>query len=147
MTPFTSDLDLLEQTVAVAKAAFDRGDGAFGAAVVLDGNVVSLEAVAIDSTLDPTAHGEVCAIRAACRNLGTTDLTGGVLYTSCEPCVMCASAAVWAGIRSVIYAAPIEAVTRYPVRDLFPSGTIDWSLLPLKRTFMPLDDAIELLSR
>jgi tRNA(Arg) A34 adenosine deaminase TadA len=58
--------------------------------------------------LDPTAHGEVVAIRDACRNLGTLDLSGCELYTSCEPCPLCVSAMHYAGIRRLYYAASLE---------------------------------------
>lgn len=138
---------LLRQTVAVAEAALARGDSPFGAAIVIAGRVVSLEANATSSSLDPSAHAEICAIRSACQTLNRENLTGAVLYSSCEPCMMCAAAAVWAGIDSVVYAAPIEALTLFPITSLFPPGSFDWAQLPLGRTLEPLDDAAELLSR
>jgi guanine deaminase len=54
---------------------------------------------------DPTAHAEVTAIRTACRELGTFDLSGATLYTSCEPCPMCLASALWARVSRVVYAA------------------------------------------
>jgi tRNA(Arg) A34 adenosine deaminase TadA len=54
---------------------------------------------------DPTAHAEIAAIREACERLGTHDLSGCTLYTSCEPCPMCLGAIYWAGIDRVVYAA------------------------------------------
>jgi tRNA(Arg) A34 adenosine deaminase TadA len=131
---------LLDTVAAAARAARDGG-APFAAAIVLDGVVVGFEANAVGAALDPTAHAEVCAIRSACRSLGTADLSGAVLYSSCEPCLMCAASALWAGIRSVVYAAPIEAVTGAPLARLFPPGSVDWSLLPLDRELVRVEAA------
>ncbi|MBQ4543688.1 MAG: nucleoside deaminase [Clostridia bacterium] len=77
--------------------------GPFGAIVVKDGVVVGCGNNRVLSSNDPTAHAEVMAIRDACKTLGTYDLTGCELYTSCYPCPMCLSAIVWANIRTVYY--------------------------------------------
>ncbi|GAA2229618.1 nucleoside deaminase [Herbiconiux moechotypicola] len=146
MTPITpAGVAALQSAVSAAEGARARGDAPFGAVVVLDGVVVSLESNAVVSSGDPTAHAEVCAIREACRSLGRTSLAGAVLYSSCEPCLMCAAAAVWAGIDSVVYAAPIEAVTLFPIADLFPAGSLDWERLPLARTLVPVPGALSLV--
>lgn len=141
-----AELAVLQSTVRAAEEARSRGDAPFGAAVVLDGTVIALEPNAVASGGDPTAHAEVCAIRSACRSLGRTSLAGAVLYSSCEPCLMCASAAVWAGIGTVVYAAPIEALTLFPIAELFPPGSVDWSQLPLTRILVPVAGAAELLA-
>jgi tRNA(Arg) A34 adenosine deaminase TadA len=78
--------------------------GPFGAVVVKNGKLVAKSANKVTTTLDPTAHAEVSAIRMACRKLKTFDLTGCVLYTSCEPCPMCLSAIYWAHIDKIYYA-------------------------------------------
>jgi tRNA(Arg) A34 adenosine deaminase TadA len=78
--------------------------GPFGAVVVKDGAVVGEGWNQVTSTNDPTAHAEVVAIRDACRRLGRFDLRGAELYTSCEPCPMCLSAAYWARVDRIIYA-------------------------------------------
>ncbi len=78
--------------------------GPFGAAVVKDGKLVAKSANKVTTTLDPTAHAEISAIRMACKKLGTFDLTGCVIYTSCEPCPMCLSAIYWAHISEIYYA-------------------------------------------
>lgn len=80
----------------------DRG-GPFGCVVVRDGKVVGRGANQVTSTNDPTAHAEVTAIRDACRQLGTFQLDGCVLYASCEPCPMCLAAIYWARIPEVYY--------------------------------------------
>ena len=78
--------------------------GPFGAVVVKNGKLVAKSANKVTTTLDPTAHAEVSAIRMACKKLKTFDLTGCVLYTSCEPCPMCLSAIYWAHIDKIYYA-------------------------------------------
>ena len=71
-----------------------RRGGPFGAVIVRDGQIVGEGANSVTATYDPTAHGEVNAIRAACRTLGTFTLAGCELYTSCEPCPMCLAASL-----------------------------------------------------
>ena len=78
--------------------------GPFGAVVVRDGVVVGEGWNSVVEGVDPTAHAEIMAIRAACRRLGTHVLKDCVLYASCEPCPMCLSAIYWARIEAVFYA-------------------------------------------
>lgn len=77
--------------------------GPFGACIVKDGELVVAAHNLVLATNDPTAHAEVSAIRAACAKLGTHDLSGCTLYTSCYPCPMCLSATIWANIKVVYY--------------------------------------------
>jgi guanine deaminase len=79
--------------------------GPFGAVVVKDGRIIAIGANSVTTTNDPTAHAEVNAIREACRALGTFQLTGCDLYTSCEPCPMCLGAIYWARPDHVFFAA------------------------------------------
>ncbi|MBR2948104.1 MAG: nucleoside deaminase [Bacteroidales bacterium] len=79
--------------------------GPFGAVIVKDSEVVAAQANRVTVENDPTAHAEVNAIREACKKLGTFDLSGCILYTSCEPCPMCLAAAYWAHIDKIYYAA------------------------------------------
>lgn len=76
----------------------------FGAVIVKDGEIVAKSANKVTSTNDPTAHAEVSAIRIACKKLKTFDLSGCIVYTSCEPCPMCLSAIYWAKIDFIYYA-------------------------------------------
>ena len=78
--------------------------GPFGASIVKDGKIISVAHNTVIETHDPTAHGEVNAIRKACQALGTHDLSECVLYTSAEPCPMCLSAIIWANIKEVYFA-------------------------------------------
>lgn len=82
--------------------------GPFGAVVVKDGKVITEASNTVTVDNDPTAHAEVNAIRKACAALGTFDLSGCELYTSCEPCPMCLAACYWAHIDKVYYAADRE---------------------------------------
>ena len=78
--------------------------GPFGAVIVKDGMIVARSANRVIATNDPTAHAEVSVIRLACQELGTYDLSGCEIYTSCEPCPMCLGAIYWARIDKVYYA-------------------------------------------
>lgn len=78
--------------------------GPFGAVVVKDGKVIASAANCVTATNDPTAHAEVMAIRKACQALGTFQLEGCEIYTSCEPCPMCLGAMYWARPAAVYYA-------------------------------------------
>jgi len=77
--------------------------GPFGAVIVKDDLVVGVGNNHVLKNNDPTAHAEIMAIRDACKNLDTYDLSGCELYTSCYPCPMCLSAIIWANIKKVYY--------------------------------------------
>jgi len=77
--------------------------GPFGAVIVKGGRVVAKSANKVVQQNDPTAHAEVSAIRLACQELGTYNLEGCVIYTSCEPCPMCLGAIYWAHIDKIYY--------------------------------------------
>ena len=80
-----------------------NGGGPFGAVIVKDGEVIAEGGNRVTANLDPTAHAEVSAIRAACQRVGDFRLKGCTIYTSCEPCPMCLSAIYWAGIDRIYY--------------------------------------------
>ncbi|MCR4680869.1 MAG: nucleoside deaminase [Bacteroidales bacterium] len=91
------DKKFMEEAVALANKCFESGQGGpFGAVVVKDGIVVGRGHNMVTVHNDPTAHAEVMAIREACQNLGTFQLTGCELYASSEPCPMCMGAIYWA---------------------------------------------------
>ena len=97
--------EYLAHAVDIATENVRNAGGPFGAIVVsADGRV--FEGVnRVTANLDPSAHAEVTAIRNACQQLGTFDLTGATLYTSCEPCPMCLATSLWARIDKVYFAA------------------------------------------
>ncbi len=77
--------------------------GPFGACIVKNGEIVGRGRNQVLKNNDPTAHAEVMAIRDACKNLNTYDLSDCELFTSCYPCPMCLSAIIWANIKTVYY--------------------------------------------
>ena len=86
----------LAAVIASATRNVDEGGGPFAAVVVRDGRVLAEGVNRVTRDHDPTAHAEVVAIRAACRELEDHVLAGSVLVSSCEPCPLCVSAALWA---------------------------------------------------
>lgn len=130
MTPDLSaaDVEYLREAIAWAQRGVDAGGSAFGAVVVRthgpDGQpldapetVAAVHNVVLQTT-DITAHAEVHALREACRALGTIDLAGCTLYSSCEPCPMCFSAIHWANIDRIVYGATIADAERCGFREL-----------------------------
>lgn len=91
--------------------------GPFGSVIVKDGVIVGRghNRVLVDN--DPTAHGEIVAIRDACKNLGTFDLTGCELYTTHYPCPMCRCAIMWANIEKVYYGCTVDDTAEIGFRD------------------------------
>ena len=82
----------------------ERKNWPFGAVLVKDGKVLARSVNEVDTTCDPTAHAEMQAVRAAAKALGSTDLTGSVVYASGYPCSMCLTAMYLAGVSQVYYA-------------------------------------------
>jgi tRNA(Arg) A34 adenosine deaminase TadA len=102
-----SDEELMRRAIAAARAGIAAGQTPFGAVVVRDGEVVAEAHNTVWADTDPTAHGEVNAIRQAARALKKIDLAGCEMYSTCEPCPMCLSAIHWARIDAVYYGALI----------------------------------------
>lgn len=105
MSSTTVSTEHLTEAIAIAAENVRNAGGPFGALIVTaDGS--RFEGVnRVTANNDPTAHAEVTAIRNACSSLGTFDLSGAVLYTSCEPCPMCLASALWARVSRVVFAA------------------------------------------
>jgi tRNA(Arg) A34 adenosine deaminase TadA len=100
------DTTLLREAVRLSRIRMRQGRGGpFGAVIAREGVIVARGWNAVTSSLDPTAHAEIVAIRRACRAAGTFRLDGCVLYASCEPCPMCLAAAYWARLDRLVYAA------------------------------------------
>ncbi len=94
----------MRMAVALATENVRSGKGGpFGAVIVRDGEVMAAEANTVTGTNDPTAHAEINAIRAACAKLGTFQLDGCDVYTSCEPCPMCLAALYWSRCARIFY--------------------------------------------
>ncbi len=97
--------DFMRRAIALAVENVAKGGGPFGAVIVKEGVVVATGVNRVTANNDPTAHAEVNAIREACTKLGTFDLSGCALYTSCEPCPMCLGAIYWAHLDKIYYGA------------------------------------------
>jgi tRNA(Arg) A34 adenosine deaminase TadA len=100
------DTEAMERCIELAALSARAGDHPFGALILLDGKMLAEGENRVITDMDPTGHAEVTAIRRACRTLGRHDLSGSVLYTSAEPCVMCATAIRLTAISRVVFAAP-----------------------------------------
>ncbi|MBF4994483.1 nucleoside deaminase [Arthrobacter gandavensis] len=100
-----SDAAYLSRAIELATANVADSGGPFGAVIVTADGQAFDGVNRVTANNDPTAHAEVTAIRNACAALETFDLSGAVLYTSCEPCPMCLASALWARIDRVVYAA------------------------------------------
>lgn len=93
----------MRKAIALSIENVKNGGGPFGAVIAKDGEILSTGANRVTHNCDPTAHAEVMAIRNACEKLGTFDLSGYEIYTSCEPCPMCLGAIYWAHLDKIYY--------------------------------------------
>ena len=118
--PAAPNPEFLRRAIQLATRNVVTGAGGpFAALIVRDGLIVGEAANTVTATNDPTAHGEVNAIRAAAKALGTFTLAGCGLYSSCQPCPMCLAAAYWARIEAIYYAASADDAARAGFGDAF----------------------------
>ncbi len=96
-------IELARQTSLI-----DKAGGPFGCVIAKDGEIIAEGANTVLADNDPTSHGEMNAIRNACKELGTHDLSGCTLYTTSEPCPMCYGAIWWARVQKIYYASTIH---------------------------------------
>lgn len=106
----------------------ERGGGPFGAVIVKDGEIISEEGNSVTIENDPTGHAEVNAIRKAAKMLNTFDLSGCIIYSSCEPCPMCLGAIYWSRIDRLYYGNTKEDAASIDFDDAFIYKELD---LPL----------------
>jgi len=119
-TPTSPNPDFLRRAIVLAIQNVDTGRGGpFAAVIVRDGRIVGEGVNTVTATNDPTAHGEVSAIRSACKALGAFTLAGCELYTSCEPCPMCLAASYWARLDAIYYGASAADAARAGFDDAF----------------------------
>jgi guanine deaminase len=101
------DKACLAEAIALARENAGRssdGGGPFGAVIAQQGRIIARGVNSVTYRCDPTAHAEIVAIREACQLLASHSLAGCILYTSCEPCPMCLTAALWARVDGIVYA-------------------------------------------
>lgn len=111
--------DFMRRAIALSEESVRTGGGPFGAVIVKDGVIVSEASNSVTLDHDPTAHAEVNAIRKASQKLGTFDLEGCEIYTSCEPCPMCLGAIYWAHLDRIYYANDRKDAARIGFDDDF----------------------------
>ena len=115
--------DKMNKFMEIAKQNAEKGianneGGPFGAIIIdKSGNIISNGNNKVFKEKDPTAHAEIVAIREACKNLNTYDLSEYILYTSCEPCPMCLSAIIWSNIKTVYYGCTKKDAGKIGFRD------------------------------
>lgn len=111
--------DFMHRAVALAAENVKNGGGPFGAVIVKNGEIVAEGVNRVTPNHDPTAHAEVQAIRSACQQLSTFDLTGCDIYSSCEPCPMCLGAIYWAHLSHLYFAATKDDAAHAGFDDAF----------------------------
>lgn len=113
-----SDHDWMGLAIDAARSGIATGQSPFGAVIVRGDELVAAASNVVWRTTDPTAHAEVTCIREACRSIGVISLAGCRMYTTCEPCPMCAAAIHWSGLDSVAYGASIADALRAGFTEL-----------------------------
>ena len=123
----------LAEAITLATANVAAGGGPFGAVVVRDGRVLGRGQNRVTRDVDPTAHAEIEAIRAACRATGDFALAGATVYSSCEPCPLCLTACLWAHVGRVVYAANRDDAARagFDDREFYELLVHDRSTWPM----------------
>ena len=144
LTP--QDQKWMEEAVRLSAESIHKGGGPFGAVIVKDGKVIAARSNSVTLDNDPTAHAEVNCIREACSKLGTYDLSGSVIYTSCEPCPMCLGAIYWAHIDRIYYANNRKDAGRIGFDDDFIYRELEVKTMADRHTpiiHLPLDSALQ----
>ena len=111
--------ELMRKAIELSEENVSNGGGPFGAVIARNGEIIATGVNRVTSEHDPTAHAEVSAIRAACKKLGTFDLSGCDIYTSCEPCPMCLAAIYWSHIDKMYYGSNKADAKRIGFDDSF----------------------------
>ena len=113
-----ADENFMRQAIQKAKEGVDKGQTPFGACIVKDNEIISCEHNRVWETTDITAHAEITAIRAACKKLNSSDLSGCIIYSTTEPCPMCYSAIHWAKISKIVFGTRIGDAKNYGFSEL-----------------------------
>ena len=97
-------IEFMKKAIELSIESVNSGGGPFGCVIVKNDKIISEGSNKVTSSNDPTAHGEIVAIREACKKINNFSLNGSELYSTCEPCPMCLSAIYWARIDKIYYA-------------------------------------------
>lgn len=139
------DRIFMREAIRLANESVKQGGGPFGAVIVKDGKIIAGSSNRVTVDIDPTAHAEVNTIREACRRLGTFDLSGCQIYTSCEPCPMCLGAIYWAHIDRIYYGNTRQDAADIDFADNFIYEELDKPLEGRTVPIIPMlrDEALE----
>ena len=130
----------MKEAIALSRNGSSTNQGGpFGCVIVKDGKIVGRGSNSVTSTNDPTAHAEVVAIRDACRNLSSFQLSGCQVYTSCEPCPMCLGALYWARPEAIFFAGTREDAAFGGFDDDFIYKELD---RPVEARTIPLNNLL-----
>jgi tRNA(Arg) A34 adenosine deaminase TadA len=121
---YVAEEEFMRIAIRQAEIARLSGDYAIGAVVVIDGKVVAEGTNRIKVDNDPTQHAEMVAIRTACTARRTRHIEGAILYTTAEPCPMCASAAIWARMAGIVSGSTIDDMAEF--RKKFGNPSFTW---------------------
>lgn len=112
------DADYMRLAIQATWEGLQNGEMPFGATLTRKGKLVSAVHNSARVDTDTTAHAEMQAIRDGTRRLKTLDLSGSVMYATCEPCAMCFSACLWSNIGRIVYACCIADAARFGIRQI-----------------------------
>ena len=128
--------ELMKRAIELSIGSVNGGGGPFGAVIAREGEIIAEASNSVNIDNDPTAHAEVNAIRRAARKLGSFDLSGCEIYTSCEPCPMCLGAIYWSHIDKIYYANNRKDAAEIGFDDDFIYQEI---ALPLEKRRKPIE--------
>lgn len=140
-----TDKDFMRRAIQMANHGMTNNlGGPFGAVIVKDGEIIAEGHNEVTSSNDPTAHAEVVAIRRACEKLGSFQLDGCIIYTSCEPCPMCLGAIYWARPEKVYYGCNKIDAAEIDFDDQFIYDELEIDIADRKIEFIPFlrDEAL-----
>ncbi|WP_296848805.1 nucleoside deaminase [Treponema sp.] len=131
--------ECMKRAILLSEENVLNGGGPFAALIVKNGEIVAEGTNRVTADFDPTAHAEVNAIRAACKKLGTFNLEGYSVFTSCEPCPMCLGAIYWAHLSKIYYGNNRTDAAEIGFDDDFIYREIP---LPLEKRSIPMEQLL-----
>ena len=131
--------ECMKRAIALSEENVKNGGGPFAAVIAKNGEIVAEGCNRVTADNDPTAHAEVSAIRAACKKLGTFNLSEYEIFTSCEPCPMCLGAIYWAHLSKIYYGNNRTDAAKIGFDDDFIYKEIP---LPLSQRSIPMENLL-----
>jgi len=145
-----NDENFMQVAIEKARYGVQNGQSPFGSCVVKNGEVISSGSNTVWKDSDITAHAEINAIRKACKKLNSVDLSGCIVYSTCEPCPMCFTACYWARISKIVYGARIKDAKRFGFNEMLVLNeqmkSLSKSKIEIKVDFLR-DECIEIFKQ